>query len=148
MSRRTPWISILFLFEQQRFRRYEGEVPGLGFHVGIWWHEAHQLVTFLQSITEITERGHLIDSELSHDSVWDMARQELSYPSSAEYFTVPRGRILWDTVHQCGVVYHGNSTPATAVKQLARIYKLPRWQLRLDEHYLTGEALEDFYRIE
>lgn len=148
MKRYGDWPTTVFLVEQQVFRKV-GVAPPLGFYVGIWWHDTKRIVTFLQSITEFQEQiGHLLDSDLSHDSVWDMARNELSCSLESEYFDIPRGRILWHTVHAAGVVYHGNSTPAAVFKELARIYRLPRWELRLDEHYLTGEALEDFYRPE
>ena len=154
MPRSKAWQSTLFHYEQLRFQRIEHEAdrgvefPGIGFHVGIWWHDHKQLVAFLQSIGDIQAPGHLIDSELAHDLVWDTARLELSCPDETEYFDVPRGRILWDTVHQAGVVYHGNSTPAELFTLLTRIYRLPRWTARLDEHYLTGDALESFYNVD
>ena len=147
MSRRKSWPSTLFLYEEQRLRRIE-HTRHLGFHVGIWWHDAKRLVALLQSIAEINAVGHLIDSDLSHDSAWETARHELSCHEEAEYFHIPRGRIVWDTVHRAGILYHGNATPTEAFEELAKLFRLPRWEARLDEHYLTGEALEDFYRLD
>ncbi|MBS0205534.1 MAG: helix-turn-helix domain-containing protein [Planctomycetes bacterium] len=106
------------------------------------------VLRFLQSIAEIKTVGHLIDSDLSHDVSWDTARQELRCQAEAEYFDIPRGRIVWDTVHRAGILYHGNETPVEAFEELARLFRLPRWEARLDEHYLTGEALEEFYRLD
>lgn len=147
MPRRKFWTPRLFLYEKQKLKRIEcaGE---LCFHVGIWWHDSQRLVAFLQSIAEIKGVGHFIDSDLSHDWAWETARHELSCHEGTEYFEIPRGRIVWNTYHQAGVLYHGNSTPHQAFHELARIYRLPRWDTRLDEHYLTGEALEDFYRLD
>ena len=121
---------------------------GTGFVVGIWWHDQKQLVAFVQPITDVHEPGNLIDSNLTHDSTWILARNELQCSPETEYFEIARGRIMWDLTHQSGVVYHGNSTPPEVLADLARIYRLPRWQLRLDEHYLTGDALEAYYEIE
>lgn len=147
MQRQRSWPSVLFHFEQRTLQRTQ-RILRAGFHVGIWWHDDERIVTFLQSISEIETTGHLIDSDFSHDSAWEIARRELTCRKNTEYVDVPRGRILWDIVHQSGLMYHGNSTPAEVFDQLARLYRLPRWQARLDEHYLTGEALEDFYRLD
>ena len=147
MPRRKSWPSVLFLYGQQKLCRIE-RPRDLGFYVGIWWHDAERLVAFLQSITEIKAVGHLIDSDISHDSTWETARHELVCPKEAEYFDVPRGRIVWDTVRQSGILYHGNATPTGVFEELARHFRLPRWEARLDEHYLTGEALEAFYGLD
>jgi len=147
MPQRKSWPSVLFLYECRRFSRID-HTQDTGIHVGIWWHDTNRLVAFLQSIAEIPEAGHHIDSELSHDSCWDMARQELSCGNETEYFDIPRGRIVWNTVHRSGVVYHGNSTPHAVFEELARLFRLPRWDARLDEHYLTGDDLEAFYSLE
>ncbi|WLD13542.1 hypothetical protein [Planctellipticum variicoloris] len=147
MPRRRLRPSVLYHFDQQTLRRIQ-RTPDYGFHVGVWWQDDERVVAFLQSIAEIKATGYLIDSDLSHDSAWETARRELSCAEATEFFDVPRGRILWDTAHQAGIIYHGNSTPAEVFDDLARLYRLPRWQARLDEHYLTGEALEEFYRLD
>ena len=147
MPQRKTWPSVLFLYHERRLSRID-HTRAFGFHIGIWWHNDTRLVAFLQSIAEIKEPGNLIDSELTHDSCWDMARMQLSCREETEYFDIPRGRIVWDTVHQSGVLYHGNATPPTVFRELARLFRLPRWDARLDVHYLTGEALEAFYSID
>ena len=147
MPRRSSWAKVLFLYDEQKLKRITG-TRALGFHVGIWWHDAERLVAFLQSIAEIKAVGHLIDSGLSHDAVWETARHELTDHEDAEYFEIPRGRIVWDTVHCSGILYHGNATPTDVLEDLARLFRLPRWETRLDEHYLTGEALETFYNLD
>ena len=147
MPRRNSWRSILFLYDEQTFKRIE-HAPAICFQVGIWWHDDERLVAFLQSISEIKAVGHLIDSDLSHDAAWETARHELTRHENAEYFDIPRGRIVWDTVHCSGILFHGNSTHTAVLEELAKLFRLPRWEARLDEHYLTGEALEEFYRLE
>lgn len=122
--------------------------PDLGLHVGIWWHDAQRLFAFLQSIAQIKEPGNLIDSELSHDSCWDIVRKDFSCRNETEYYEIPRGRIVWDTIHRSRIVYHGNSTSEDHLEELARIFRLPRWVPRLDDHYLTGESLEAYYCLD
>lgn len=147
MPRRQSWVTILFLYGEQKLKRITG-TPPVGFYVGIWWHDDERLVAFLQSISEIKAVGHLIDSDLCHNSVWETAHHELGGYENAEYFDIPRGRIVWDTVHCSGILYHGNATPTEAFEELARLFRLPRLEARLDEHYLTGEALETFYNLD
>ena len=147
MKRKATWTQVSFLYKCGELRRCD-TTKVIGFHVGIWWHSHQRLVAFLQSIAEIEAKTHLVDSDLSHDSAWEIARRELHCPTTAEYFEIPRGRILWDTVRRAGILYHGNSTPEVVFQELARLYGLPRWEARLDEHYLMGEALEQFYRLE
>lgn len=109
-------------------------------HVGIWWHSGRQLVGFAQPIVAIQEPRTLIDSDLSHADAWDMARRQLSCPCDVEYFAIPRGRILWHAAREMGILYHGNATQTGVLSMLAKLFGLPRWEARLDEHYLTGNA--------
>ena len=111
-------------------------------HVGIWWHNGQQLVGFAQPIVAVQEPRTLIDSDLSHADVWDMARRRLSCPSDVEYFTIPRGRVLWHTDREMGILYHGNATQAGVLSLVAKLFGLPRWEARIDEHYLIGDALD------
>lgn len=147
MPRRRTWPSALFLYENQQLKRID-YLQNVSFHVGIWWHDTDRLVAYLQSIAEIETADHLIDSELDHAAAWETARRELSCRTETEYSDVPHGRITWDTIHQCGILYHGNSTSPELIEELARLYRLPRWEVRLDVHYLTGEALSEFYSLD
>lgn len=140
-------ITILFHHERGVINQVK-PAKAYGFHVGIWWHNDQRMVAFRQMVAQIETTGHLVDSDMTHDSAWETARCEMHYPATVEYFQIPRGRILWDTVHRAGIVYHGNSTPEVVFNELARLYGLSRWEARLDEHYLTGEALEEFYRLD
>lgn len=147
MALRKSWPSIVFLYEDQGYRPSK-PTRRTGVNVGLWWHTEERLVAFVQPIKVITTSGNLIDTDLSHDGAWDVARQVLSCPSKTEYFDIPRGRIIWDARLLCGIIYHGNATPGTVFSRLARLFRLPRWEARLDVHYLTGDALEAFYSLE
>jgi hypothetical protein len=56
--------------------------------------------------------------------------------------------VLFDAGRQRGMIYHGNSPPREVLKQLADVFGFPHWEDRLDEHYLTGDALERFFSLE
>ena len=131
MPRRKSCPSVLFLYDEQKLKRIT-RTQAPGFHVGIWWHDDERLVAFLQSIAEIKAVGHLIDSDLSHDAIWETARHELTGHENDEYFDIPRGRIVWDTAHCSGILYHGNATPTEVFEELAKLFRLPRWEARLD----------------
>ncbi len=134
----------LFLCEAGRIRPVKDHrEPGLS--VGVWWHDAKQLVGFLEPLRKRETSSRLIDSDLDHCTVWETARKILGRPRTTEYFDVPRGRVLWDGARGFGLVYHGNETTAELVEELARIYRLPRWKSRRDDHYLVGAELEEFF---
>lgn len=147
MPRRASWETVQFFYESGILRR-DDAASALGIHVGIWWHNSERLVVFLQPVAEIKAARQLVDSDLSHDACWETARQEFHCRGTVEYFDLPRGRIVWDTVRASGLLYHGNATPQEVFDVLVRLYGLPNWEARLDEHYLTGDALEEFFRLE
>ena len=111
-------------------------------HVGIWWHHGQQLIGFAQPISTFQKPTGLIDSDLSHADVWEMAHGQLSCPKDIEYFLIPRGRILWHRNREMGILYHGNATQPRVLSMLAKLFGLPRWEAHLDEHYLVGDALD------
>lgn len=117
-------------------------------HVGIWWHNGQQLIGFAQPVSALQKPRGLIDSDLSHTDAWDMARRQLSCPNDVEYFVIPRGRILWNADRDRGVLYHGNATPARVLTMLAKLFGLPKWETRLDDHYLTGNASDECFSQE
>jgi hypothetical protein len=134
----------LYFHDGQSCQRRE-HVPRLGRYVGIWWHQPTQLIAFLQPIAHGNNALPVVDSELTHDDLWPIARTEFGSPAEIEYFEIPRGRVLWNKHSLSGVIYHGNETSPKVLKVLAELFGMSRWQSRLDVHYLVGEALELFY---
>ena len=146
MSQSEKWQTTLFVSDLQGHHRILDHVTEI--HVGIWWHNETQIVGFAQPAESIQEPSQLCDSNLAHADIWDVARKHLSCSDAAEYFSVPRGRILWHRVHHQGIVYHGNASQTGVIKKLARVFGLPKWKAQMDVHYLTGDALEEYYSID
>ena len=140
MPRSTSLKSTLFVATDNEW--YAVDQSKTEIYVGIWWHHEQKLIGFAQPITAIQEPRTLIDSDLTHADAWDFARRQLSCPSDVEYFAIPRGRILWHSERETGILYHGNATQAGVLSVLAKLFGLPRWEAHLDEHYLTGDALD------
>lgn len=146
MSQAEKVQATLFISDLQG--HHETRKPVTEAHVGIWWHNGTRIVGFAQAVTSIQEPRQICDSNLAHADTWDIARKYLSCSDEAEYFSVPRGRILWHKVNAHGIVYHGNATQTPVLQQVARLFGLSKWEARLDVHYLTGDALEEFYSID
>jgi len=144
MPQAQSWNSRLFLSDLNGFHEIKNPRTS-GIHVGIWWHNGNRLVGYAQLVSEIEGSGSLIDSNLTHANVWNIARRELSCPSEREYFAIPRGRVLWHTVRGLGILYHGNATSTETLRELARLFGLPQWEGHLDDHYLTGDALDELF---
>jgi hypothetical protein len=53
-----------------------------------------------------------------------------------------------DRFHHLPLPNYGNATQVGVLRKLAKIFGLPKWEARLDDHYLTGEALETFYNLD
>ena len=115
-------------------------------HVGIWWQGREGLVAFAQALDAVEEPMPLIDSDLAHNDLWPHAAGRLGADRTSEYFEIPRGRVLWDSTRDRGIVYHGNATGRETLVQVAALFGLPNWETRKDDHYLMGESLERFYR--
>ncbi len=140
MPRAHKRKSTLFIITDGRW--CEVNQTKMEIHVGIWWHNGQQLIGFAQPVAAIQVPRPLIDSDLTHADAWDTARRKLSCPSDVEYFAIPRGRILWHADREMGILYHGNATQPRVLNMLAKLFRLPRWEAHLDEHYLVGDALD------
>jgi len=66
----------------------------------------------------------------------------------AEYFDVPRGRVLWSPSKERGLIYHDDSTDTETLNQIAAMFGLRRWDVRHDDHYFVGENLKRFLDYE
>ena len=65
---------------------------------------------------------------------------------SAEYFDVPRGRVLWSPAKKSSVIYHGNRTPKHRLEKIAETFRLDDYTAKTDFHYMIGDAVDDYLR--
>jgi len=62
-----------------------------------------------------------------------------------EYFSIPRGRVLWNAANQTSVIYHGNGTDQSRLQQIAKVFKLTKWTAHPDIHYMMGSAADRMF---
>ncbi|MDZ4849986.1 MAG: hypothetical protein SGI77_11930 [Pirellulaceae bacterium] len=87
----------------------------------------------------------LCDSEESHNDLWPEAAMQFDVGIDDEYFSIPRGRVLWNPVKLQSIIYHGNRTSAARLKEIATIFKLTVWTTRTDIHYMMGNAADRLF---
>lgn len=114
-------------------------------HVGIWWHNDVSIVAVLQPLDGLPSELNLVDSELGHVLEWPLVAKSLKQPVTADYFIVPRGRVLFDRHRERGLIYHGNQTNQAQLQRIAKLFGLTDWDARLDDHYLMGGAADELF---
>ena len=62
-----------------------------------------------------------------------------------EYFSIPRGRVLYDPRNRKSIIYHGNRTDKTRLALVASEFALKKWDARKDGHYMMGSAADQFF---
>ena len=85
------------------------------------------------------------DSDYAHNDLWPEAGMQFGLDSSAEYFDVPRGRVLWSPTKQISVIDHGNATPQPRLEQIAEMFHLDKWTAHTDIHYIIGDVVDPYF---
>ena len=114
-------------------------------HVGIWWHNDVSIVAVLQPLDGLPSELNVVDSELGHVLEWPLVAKPLKQPVTADYFLVPRGRVLFDRHRERGLIYHGNRTDQARLRRIAKVFGLSDWDARLDDHYLMDDAVDELF---
>ncbi|TWU10514.1 hypothetical protein [Allorhodopirellula heiligendammensis] len=70
---------------------------------------------------------------------------QLGLTDFEEYFSVPRGRVLWSPTKKTSIVYHGNTTTPERLQKIADEFSLADWESRTDIHYMMGDAIGDLF---
>ena len=86
----------------------------------------------------------IIDADIDHASFWETdGAHRTRFPDliDYEYFDVPRGRVLFDSIGQRSMVYLDATINQPAIREMITGFfgltaKSTRWHL--DPHYVTG----------
>jgi len=115
--------------------------------IGIWWDDGTTIIAVTHDHTHNATRiGHRLDSNLAHVDEWPNVVATLGRNGEDEYFCVPRGRVLWDTKKQCGVILHGPATTPERLKLIALRFHLgTRWTAEQDVHCFVGEDADRLF---
>ncbi|MCX7422613.1 MAG: hypothetical protein NT013_24155 [Planctomycetia bacterium] len=113
--------------------------------VGIWWHNDERIVAIAQTLQSFAAKRQIVDCNLCHVHEWPLVAKMLNQSLSADYFIVPRGRVLFDRQREMGFIYHGNSTRQSQLQRIAKLFGLSEWEAAIDDHYLMGNAADELF---
>ena len=116
--------------------------------VGIWWHNDERIVAIAQTLQSFAAKRQIVDCNLCHVHEWPLVAKMLNQSLSADYFIVPRGRVLFDRRREMGFIYHGNSTRQSQLQRIAKLFGLSEWEAAIDDHYLMGNAADELFSEE
>ena len=109
--------------------------------IGIWWDDGKKIVAFRHSAVATEAYAGWCDSDYSHNDYWPEAAMQYGLNESAEYFSIPRGRVLWSPSKKLSRIYHGNETTPDRLALIAAEFGLNSWDAKRDIHYTTGGLL-------
>lgn len=113
--------------------------------VGIWWDNGTTLVALTHSPDENSHGNDGIDSNLNHADEWDHVAPRFGLSARAEYFSIPRGRVLINRPTGAGLIYHGAATTENRLRVIAAEFRLDAWNGKLDDHYQMGHAADALF---
>ena len=113
--------------------------------VGIWWDDGETLVALSHAIDENSTGSNLRDSNLVHAQMWPEIAHRFQLTDADEYFSIPRGRVLFNRAEDIGWILHGNETSPERLRVIAKRFDLSEWTGRIDEHYLMGAAADELF---
>jgi hypothetical protein len=113
--------------------------------IGIWWDNGQVIVAFPVSAGIADPETGMCDSDDAHNDCWPEAAMRLRARRDDEYFSVPRGRVLYHPKRQKSIIYHGNQTSTVRLQLIAAEFALENWEARLDGHYMMGPAADQFF---
>jgi hypothetical protein len=113
--------------------------------IGIWWDNGKKIASFPVPAGQPDAVVGICDSEDSHIDRWpEVAIQLGAYPVD-EYYSIPRGRVMYDTIRNVSIIYHGNQTDAARLSLIAEEFELVNWVAHLDDHYMMGDAADEYF---
>ena len=114
-------------------------------NIGIWWDDGTRIVSFKQSPRKPDKYTGLCDSDDNHNDLWPEVAMQLGVGPDDEYFSIPRGRVLWDPKKKISLIYHGNATSSDRLRKIAEEFGLTKWISRRDIHYAMGNEADELF---
>lgn len=110
--------------------------------IGIWWDDGKTLRAITHSPLKNASGGLLLDSNLQHVKEWPTQAKYFGRSAHDGYESVPRGRVIFNTKTNQGIIYHGNATTQERLKRIAARFQLKVWKADRDPHYAFGEEID------
>ncbi len=112
--------------------------------IGIFWFYKEKVIGHASPVSAGEESyPGLIDSPKNHTDVWDEERTLLAdFPElrGQEYYSIPRGRVLWNKNDQHAIVYMDSTLFSTENKErIIAFFELDGCEVKwkTDSHYTT-----------
>lgn len=111
--------------------------------LGIFWIYRHEVI-FSHSVplADGLPYDEAITGTKDHPDYWEELRSvgELSvlpHHLQDEYFSIPRGRVVYHTDTQKSYVYHGNNVTKSDLQKVAKLFCLPKESTSFEQdlHY-------------
>lgn len=106
--------------------------------IGIWWDNGTSLVALAHGPDENSGGKQWIDSNFNHTEEWKRVAPRFGLSTRSEYFSVPRGRVLFNRLPGTSLIYHGAATGSDRLRVIAAEFRLGNWMSELDDHYQMG----------
>lgn len=104
--------------------------------IGIWWDNGRTIIAYPVKIGAPDPELGLCDSDDSHVDYWPDAAMLLGAYPVDDYFSIPRGRVMYDPERQISIIFHGNRTDESRLPLIAAEFSLGGWEARRDGHYM------------
>lgn len=118
--------------------------------VGIFWFYEGKIIFFHAVPLDVGERyGDAITGVKDHADYWEELRCEgklnvLDESLRDEYFSIPRGRVVYHSDTDSFFVYHGNNVKKKDLRKIASFFNLPKEKtiFEQDLHYCDFDDSE------
>lgn len=119
--------------------------------VGIFWVWEEKVFAFPVALGDATRTGDHLDSPGTHDQLWEQVKRQAPQLRHDEYFSLPRGRVVYDTAQDRFTVFLDNVLMKPEIKRkLREAFQLPvrKTLFERDSHYTTDpKQLESIFEV-
>jgi hypothetical protein len=107
--------------------------------LGIFWLYRHRIIAFTVPVDAVTEVGGSKDASLAHSDLWDQVVKQQPKLAGKEYWSVPRGRVLFQIPKRTYIIYSSTSLASdqSVIGKIVRRFGLSGLDVQVgsDRHY-------------
>lgn len=109
----------------------ENETPAVS-QVGIFWLYRHEIIfAHKVPLADGAHYGNAVTGTKDHADYWEELRiseklAQLPPELREEYFSIPRGRVVYHSDTDRFFIYHGNNATKSDLAKVRRVFNLPK----------------------
>jgi len=108
--------------------------------LGPFFYIRNKLIYNACSLNEARRQADKLDNSHSHEELYD------EHFKAGDYIDYPRGRVIWDTVHNRAIVYLDPCiNKADVLAQIAAAFELGNYVIETDGHYRCKKCVGDLF---